>query len=532
MVRTQQIGRILAGCAFFSLVSLHDAFPQSAGIQPSFDNPAVRIATVKANQILPVRGLYVQFERRGWPAEFWSGEAIQNFNDTDAVLGHTVSQEIALQLDTIRSLGVNTITFELRSADSVYLGGSFTPPDCNIPPVLGFQYPQPTATELTNLVSFFDLVQSKGIKVFLRLVNTHMEEQPPTKNTVWLGSILNAIKSHPALDLVLFEGNTHLVDTNGDGIGDACGIPAEPPLWLGPASVPAQYIRWAIAFAESLGISPGKLSAEAIVGDFFTMSEPPSGPDATNGHLWNPIRVLKMILDSLAIPNNQRTYAISFYEHRKCYNAQNLPCTDEDENAWAGETLANIFAVIGQGTGARVVAPEMGLLTTSDTAWTTVKALQSLMTLMGQYGVDGGSFWRWTNFQNSEDSDPTNPQPVKWRGTAFVYSPVRDVLKANYITGVRNEGRVGLPSSLSLGQNFPNPFNPTTTITLQLPLTTHVSLKVYDLLGREVATLVNEELTPGTYQQTFDAAGLGSGIYFYRLTAGNHSVTKKLVLLR
>ena len=263
--------------------------------------------------LLPVRGVYVQFERRGWASEYWSGQVIANFNSFDSVVGHTVAEEVSLQLDTMRQMGVNAIAFELRASDPTWNPGPFEPPDCNIGPALGLQWPQPTPQEMGNLVAFLDLVNSKGMKVFLRLVNTHMEEQPPTNNSIWIGAILNTIKDHPALELVLFEGNTHLIDSNGDGIVDTCGIPAEPPLWLGPTAAPAQYVKWAISYGRSLGLPPRKLSAEAIIGDFFVESQPPAGPEATDGHLWSPIYVLKSIFDNLLIPNDQRTYAVSFY---------------------------------------------------------------------------------------------------------------------------------------------------------------------------------------------------------------------------
>jgi hypothetical protein len=68
-----------------------------------------------------------------------------------------------------------------------------------------------------------------------------------------------------------------------------------------------------------------------------------------------------------------------------------------------------------------------------------------------------------------------------------------------------------------LAQNYPNPFNPTTKIEFQIPTQAFVQLKVFDLLGREVATLVNEELTPGSYDRVFDGSGLASGIYLIRL---------------
>lgn len=379
---------------------------------------------------LTVRGLFVTFERRGWPSGYFSGESIQLFNNFDAVVGRTVAQEIALQLDEMKKIGVNSITFELRSPDPYWNPGPFLPPECNVGPVLGLQYPSPTRAELANLVAFFNLVAGKQMKILLMLNNTHMEEQPPLHNKTWLDVILNTIKNHPALELVMFGGNTHVVDTDGDGSGDACGIPAEPPLWLGPGSKPAVYVKWAIQNALGLGMPAQKLSAEAVVGDYFVNTEPPAGPDATDSHLWKPIRVLKQIFDELAIPENQRTYAISFYEHRKCQSVNGIPCTDADPPTWAEETLKQIFETIGR-NGSRVIAVEMGLLQ-ADPNWSTPQAFESLVLLMKRYGVAGGCFWRWVFISNDENADPTLATPVKKRGKAFIYNPVVDKIIQYY----------------------------------------------------------------------------------------------------
>jgi hypothetical protein len=81
-----------------------------------------------------------------------------------------------------------------------------------------------------------------------------------------------------------------------------------------------------------------------------------------------------------------------------------------------------------------------------------------------------------------------------------------------------------------LAQNYPNPFNPSTTITYSIPKSDHVSLAVYDMLGREVAKLVNEVQEPGERQVQFNAGNLSSGMYFYRLEASGYAETRKLVL--
>ena len=83
-----------------------------------------------------------------------------------------------------------------------------------------------------------------------------------------------------------------------------------------------------------------------------------------------------------------------------------------------------------------------------------------------------------------------------------------------------------------LSQNYPNPFNPTTTITYSLPKSTFVTLKVYDIIGEEIAELVNEKKDSGTYDVTWNAQNIPSGVYFYKITAGEYSKTIKMILLK
>ncbi len=89
-----------------------------------------------------------------------------------------------------------------------------------------------------------------------------------------------------------------------------------------------------------------------------------------------------------------------------------------------------------------------------------------------------------------------------------------------------------VPADYSLGQNFPNPFNPMTSIRFDIPSQDFVRLKVYDLTGREVASLVNEQLNAGQYSVNFNGSGIASGTYIYRLQAGNVTLTKKMVLVK
>jgi hypothetical protein len=97
-------------------------------------------------------------------------------------------------------------------------------------------------------------------------------------------------------------------------------------------------------------------------------------------------------------------------------------------------------------------------------------------------------------------------------------------------SGINDEQK--LPTEFNLAQNYPNPFNPTTIINYQLPSNSHVVLKVYNMLGQEAATLVNEKREAGKHTVEFDASRLTSGVYFYRIQAGSFTQTKKLLLLR
>lgn len=103
------------------------------------------------------------------------------------------------------------------------------------------------------------------------------------------------------------------------------------------------------------------------------------------------------------------------------------------------------------------------------------------------------------------------------RDGAFVYSKEVDVI-------------VSAPTDVALGQNFPNPFNPSTAISFTLPSTAFVTLKIFDVLGRDVATIVSEELEGGAYTRSWNAAGMPSGVYFYRLQSEGYTETKRLML--
>ncbi|UCH66949.1 MAG: T9SS type A sorting domain-containing protein [Ignavibacterium sp.] len=138
--------------------------------------------------------------------------------------------------------------------------------------------------------------------------------------------------------------------------------------------------------------------------------------------------------------------------------------------------------------------------------------------------VDGhGTTTKKQNYSFTDDNLNTGRYAYKLKQVdfngSFEYSDVVNI-------------EIGQPLSFELFQNFPNPFNPTTTISFQVNEKGLTTLKVYDILGNEVATLVNEKMEAGSYNITYDAASLSSGTYIYQLRMGNTVETKKMILLR
>jgi hypothetical protein len=124
-------------------------------------------------------------------------------------------------------------------------------------------------------------------------------------------------------------------------------------------------------------------------------------------------------------------------------------------------------------------------------------------------------------------------------GDVFVTGVHADSLRRSFATIKYSQLPTGvcqsssdMPENYSLSQNYPNPFNPSTSISFSLLSKSFVSLKIFDLLGKEVATIVSEEMSAGSHSRIWNAANMSSGIYFYRLQAGLYSETKKLILLK
>ena len=112
------------------------------------------------------------------------------------------------------------------------------------------------------------------------------------------------------------------------------------------------------------------------------------------------------------------------------------------------------------------------------------------------------------------------------------FSPIYRYITLERGLVTSNEEIAGVPEKFSLNQNYPNPFNPTTNISFDLPQSAKVKLEVFDMLGRKVATIVNEQMTAGTHNVSFDAARYASGMYIYRIQAGTFASTRKMMLIK
>uniref|UniRef100_A0A7V2ZJ26 T9SS type A sorting domain-containing protein n=1 Tax=Ignavibacterium album TaxID=591197 RepID=A0A7V2ZJ26_9BACT len=148
------------------------------------------------------------------------------------------------------------------------------------------------------------------------------------------------------------------------------------------------------------------------------------------------------------------------------------------------------------------------------------------------FSTDNGTTW----FSSNSGLPTTNITGLRSTGT-YLYAGTGGEglwrIKINdLITNVDEESYSTIPSQFYLSQNFPNPFNPSTKISWQSPVGSRQILKVYDILGNEVATLVDEFKEAGRYEIEFDARNLSDGIYFYRLQADNFVQTKKMILIK
>lgn len=156
---------------------------------------------------------------------------------------------------------------------------------------------------------------------------------------------------------------------------------------------------------------------------------------------------------------------------------------------------------------------------------------------------DNGILYRTTNQGNFWDSTVTGTNEILYslfmvnENTGWAVGNYGTILKTTngggtgYTIGIQPVSNE-IPHEFYLSQNYPNPFNPATKIKFQIPEAGHTKITIFDILGREIRTIVNEQIKPGTYEIGFDADNLSSGIYFYQLQSGSYINTKKMILTK
>ena len=198
----------------------------------------------------------------------------------------------------------------------------------------------------------------------------------------------------------------------------------------------------------------------------------------------------------------------------------------------SGAACLKFYSYGAMGAKDTLFSPVITGLTTSDTIrfdWAYAKYPGYNDRLIVKVSVDGGLTYPFTIFDRDSSNLATATASGSFKPTSGQWQTFRRSLSG--IVGVN--GQPGdFPQVPALFQNYPNPFNPTTVVSYQLPVVSHVRLVVYDLLGREASTLVDERQAPGVYKVSFDASGLASGVYLYRISAGQFVQTRKMIFVK
>lgn len=283
-----------------------------------------------------------------------------------------------------------------------------------------------------------------------------------------------------------------------------------------------------------------------------------------------PLRTVDLpdgIYKGITVSPNGNQIFVSDYENRKVLRFRGSPTTGYTADAGFNFALGikdtiptvnvpahpmglaylapnNIVAVACHAWRGGTSAYEYGRIYMIDANTGTLISSDSSVYLIDQaawnYALTGGYNMRTNGKTPGNASGYTSTYDVKFDEKGFLYSQSYygwTVEKWKYngtlpsFTGVEELGNI-LPGGFRLEQNYPNPFNPSTRIEFALPKQEFVVLRVYDILGREVATLVNETQPAGAYRVTFDAKNVPSGTYFYSLKAGSFNQTKTMVVVK
>lgn len=286
------------------------------------------------------------------------------------------------------------------------------------------------------------------------------------------------------------------------------------PLFFTYASTNPSFAQW----VQTNGLHDTSVHGIAVIGNGLFAGTLDSGVFKSTDYGANWIRVLPAKPDSwlwslIASPGdsgNTNLLIASSGSAGGIFRSIDYGTSWTSVNSGLTSMIVQVFAVVRKGAGENdIFAGTTGCVFLSSNNGTSWNALNSGLT---NFNVHSLAVVGTDLFAGTDDGVWTRPL-------------------SEMITGVRSQEQE-IPSQCALEQNYPNPFNPTTVISYQLPMASRVNLTVYDVLGREVAMLMDQRQSVGTYSITFDAGSLPSGVYFYRLQAGAFTETKKLMLLK
>ena len=257
--------------------------------------------------------------------------------------------------------------------------------------------------------------------------------------------------------------------------------------------------------------------------------------------------VILTVFDSLNIFNYWRSDATNFQSDQISYNnGLDVGNPDVQLKTMNLEAIVRVdsseryFQVLNcttlQNDSLRIMTPDNSKLKFVN--FGTQKTYDLKITLAG--GIESGLFSHSSIIVPANSSHYIVPnwgdlqnQPVKIYQDIGNIGTISDtIVVENQYTGIGEQLTSEIPCEFKLEQNYPNPFNPATIINFSVPKISLVTIKVYDVLGNEVATLVNEEKIQGVYSVTFDASHLSSGVYFYKINSGNYSEVKKMAFIK
>ncbi len=245
------------------------------------------------------------------------------------------------------------------------------------------------------------------------------------------------------------------------------------------------------------------------------------------------------------IPGKYRLFAKPFGEYRPAYFRYDMVPTLN----WrmADSVIVDSTGIVGNINFRVIPLPDTGLAVISGTVKTNngINVIGAVVYVLaenneivnyavsdqnGQYRIDGLLPGSYTVKSDKIYLNSQSTFTVTMDYNANLFKTLAFVMTPDNVTGIGSSSET--PEAFALMQNYPNPFNPGTTISFNVSELRNVSLKVYDILGKEVANLINENLAPGSYSITFNASALPSGMYFYKLQAGDFTSVKKMTLIK